>query len=302
MTCLVGVAKVFAQARDRWKGTLVLIAQPAEEQGSGARAMLKDGLFTRFPKPDVCLALHDKADLPAGTVGYTPGYTLAGVDAVDIVVRGVGGHGAWPQTTKDPVVLAAHIVLALQTIVSRETEPGQAAVVTVGSIHGGTRRNIIPDEVTLQLTVRSYAEQVRQGILASIRRIARAQALSAGVPEDKLPIVTMKEDPTPATYNDPQLAERLAQVFRAWLGAENVQTCKPVMGGEDFSEFGRTPEKIPICMFWVGGLSRQAYNDALSKGGLLPSLHSPLWAPDAEPTIRTGVTAMAAAVFECLKQ
>jgi len=302
MTCLVGVARLLGQIKNRWQGTLVLIGQPAEEVGSGARAMLEDGLFTRFPKPDVCLALHDKADLPAGMVGYSPGYALAAVDSVDITVRGVGGHGAWPQTTKDPVVLAAQIVLALQTIVSREIEPGQAAVVTVGSIQGGTKRNIIPDEAKLQLTVRSYTDEVRQKTLEAIKRIARGQALSAGVPEDRLPIVTVTKESTPSTFNDPQVAEKLAEAFRLWLGKSRVQLTKPVMGGEDFSEFGRTADKVPICIFWVGGLKRELYDEALRSGTSLPSLHSPFWAPEVKPTLQTGITAMTAAVLACLEK
>jgi hippurate hydrolase len=301
MTCLVGVARLLGQLKQDWRGTLVLIGQPAEEIGGGARAMLKDGLFTRFPKPDVCLALHDKSDLPAGMVGYNPGHMLASVDSVDITVRGVGGHGAWPQTTKDPVVLASQIVLALQTIVSREIEPGQAAVVTVGSIHGGTAHNIVPDEVKLQMTVRSYTEEVRRKTLDAIQRIARSQALSGGVPEDRLPVIRVAEDSTPSTYNDPVVSERVANAFRQWLGSGRVKLTKPVMGGEDFSEYGRTAEKIPICLFWVGGVKQEIYDDAMRAGKTLPSLHSPFWAPDAEKAIETGVTAMTAAVLECLQ-
>jgi amidohydrolase len=300
MTSLVGVARVLAQLKDHWRGTLILIGQPAEERGSGARAMLQDGLFTRFPKPDLCVALHDSAALPAGSVGFTPGFAMANVDSVDITVRGVGGHGAWPHMTKDPVVLAAQIVLALQTIVSRETEPGQAAVVTVGSIHGGTKHNIISDEVKLQLTVRSYTDEVRQRTLDAIKRITRGQAIAAGVPEDRLPIVTLSDEFTPATFNNPELTERLAKTFRSWLGQENVRLVKPVMGGEDFSEFGRTADKIPICMFGVGGVTREVFDEAARAGKPLPSLHSPFWAPDPEPTLKTGITAMTAAVLELM--
>jgi len=302
MTCLVGLARLFQSMKDRWHGTLVLIGQPAEEVGGGARAMLKDGLFTRFPKPDVCLALHDKADLPAGTIGYNSGYMLASVDSVDITVRGLGGHGAWPQTTKDPIVLASQIVLALQTIISREIEPGQAAVVTVGSIHGGTAHNIIPDEVKLQLTVRSYTDEVRQKTLEAIKRIAHGQALAAGIPEDRLPIVTVAKDSTPSTYNDPQVTDRVAKAIQLWVGTDKVQLTKPVMGGEDFSEFGRTSEKIPICMFWVGGVKREVYQEALQARKTLPSLHSPFWAADAALTIQTGITAMTAAVLDQLQR
>jgi hippurate hydrolase len=279
---------------------VVLIGQPAEETGQGARAMLRDGLFTRFPKPDFCLALHDKADLPAGDVACTPGLMLANVDSLDITVRGVGGHGAWPHLTKDPVVLASQIVLALQTIVSRETEPGQAAVVTVGAIHGGTKRNVIPDEVTLQLTVRTYSEEVRRHTLEAIRRIVRGQALAAGLPEDRLPVVTQPEESFAALTNDVALTERLLHVFKGWLGEAHVHPARPTMGGEDFAEYGRTPERIPICLFWVGGVNREKFEQARRTGQPLPSLHSPFWAPDPEPTIRTGVTAMSAAALELL--
>lgn len=301
MTSLVGAARVLAAQRKHWRGTLVLIGQPAEERGSGARAMLQDGLFTRFPKPDFCLALHDNANLPAGKVGVSPGFALANVDSVDILVRGVGGHGAWPHTTKDPVVLTSQIVLALQTIVSREVEPGQAAVVTIGSIHGGAKHNIVPDEVKLQLTVRSYTDEVRRQTLAAIQRIARGQALAAGLPEERLPEVKFSDEFTPATFNAPTLTERLEKVFQTWLGPENVERVKPVMGGEDFSEFGRTAEKIPICLFWVGGVRRQDFFEAQRSGRRLPSLHSPFWAPDPEPTLKTAILGTTAAVLELMK-
>ncbi len=300
MACLVGTARVLAQLKGWWRGTLVLIGQPAEEQGGGARAMLADGLFQRFPRPDWCLALHDNAELPAGTVGYTPGYAHANVDSVDLIVHGVGGHGAYPHQTRDPVVLAAQIVLALQTIVSREVRPGEPAVVTVGSIHGGTRHNIIPDQVRLQLTVRSYTDDARRQLLAAIKRIARGQALAAGLPEDRLPEVKVGDDFTPATYHDPELTERLAAVFKTWFGEARVVKWKPTMGGEDFSEYGRTEAKIPICMFEVGGVKPEALQESARTGRPLPSLHSPLWAPVPEPTIKTGITAMCAAVLELL--
>lgn len=300
MTALIGVARVLAEMKDRWQGTLVLIGQPAEERGGGASAMLKDGLFTRFPKPDFCLALHDSADLAAGTLGYTPGFAMANVDSVDITVRGLGGHGAHPDKTKDPVVLAAQIVLALQTIVSRERDPLEPAVVTVGSIHGGTKHNIIPDEVKLQLTVRSYTDEVRTQTLAAIQRIARGQAIAAGIPDDRLPVVNVETEFTPATYNDPKLTERLVGVFNGWFGTTNVLQRKPSMGGEDFGDFGRTEHKIPICMFSVGGVKPEALKESTRTGRSLPSLHSSLWAPDAEPTIKTGITAMTAAVLELM--
>ena len=300
MTCLVGTARLLAQLRDAWHGTLVLIGQPAEEVGGGAAAMLADGLFQRFPRPEFCLAIHDDAELAAGTVGYTPEYSGANVDSVDIIVHGVGGHGAYPHKTKDPVVLAAQIVLELQTIASREVRPGEPVVVTVGSIHGGTKRNIIPDQVVLQLTVRSYDEEVRQHTLDSIKRIARGQAIAAGIPEDRLPEVRVADDFTPALYNDPALTERLTAVLKGWFGETNLIQKPPSMGGEDFSEYGRVKPKIPICMFNVGAVSPDALKESLRTGKPLPSLHSALWAPIPEPSIKAGVTTLTACVLELM--
>ena len=300
MTWLVGAARVLGQIKDQWHGTLVFIGQPAEEAVGGALGMLDDGLYKRFPRPDFGVALHDDAELAAGTVGYTPGYSGANIDSVDITVHGVGGHGAYPHKTKDPVVLAAQIILALQDIVSREVKPGEPVVVTVGTIHGGTRRNIIPDEVRLQLTVRSYKEEVRQQTLAAIKRIVRGQALAAGIPEDRLPEVKTTDEITPALYNDPKLTERLVDALKGWFGATNLVQKPPSMGGEDFSEFGRTEPKVPICMMNVGGVSPEALKDSQRTGQPLPSLHSPFWAPMPDPTIKAGVTAMTAAALELL--
>ena len=245
MTVFLGTARVLTQLKDRWHGTLVMIGQPAEERVQGARAMLADGLFTRFPKPDYCVALHCNAELPASTVGATEGFALANVDSLDIVIRGVGGHGAWPHKAKDPVVLAAQTVLALQTIVSRETEPIEPAVVTVGSIHGGTKYNIIPDEVRLQLTLRSYSDEVRNHTLEAVKRITRGLAQAAGLPEDRLPTVTLADESASATYNDPELTRRLDKTFRSWLGEARTTKTKPTMGAEDFGLYSRTKEKIP---------------------------------------------------------
>jgi len=242
--------------------------------------------------------LHDSAEFAAGTVDYTPGYACANVDSVDITVRGVGGHGAYPHKTKDPIVLSAQIILALQTIVSREVQPGEPAVITVGSIHGGTKHNIISDEVRLQLTVRSYTDEVRRQLLEAIKRIARAEAVAAGMPEDRLPDVKTDTEFTPAQFNDPALTERIIGVFKAWFGDANLKLRKPSMGGEDFSEFGRVPPKIPCFMFDIGGVAPEAIKESESTGKSLPSLHSALWAPVPEPTIKTGVTAMTAAVLE----
>jgi hippurate hydrolase len=300
LTTLIGTARQLVARKQQWSGTLVLIGQPAEEVGLGALAMIKDGLFTRFPQPNYNLALHDNADMPAGTVGATPGYALANVDSVDIEVHGVGGHGAYPQATKDPVVISAQIVLALQTLVSRETSPLDSAVVTVGSIHGGTKHNIIPDSVHLQLTVRSYKDEVRAKLLAGIERIARAQAESAGVPEKLMPEVSVEKDYTPSTYNDPALTERLLAVIGKQIGADKVSKRDPVMGGEDFSQFARTDAKIPSLIFWVGAVDPTRYAAAQKSGEPLPSLHSSKFQPEPRLTITTAVQSMTAAALDLL--
>jgi len=302
MSVFVGTARLLMELKDHWRGTLVMIGQPAEERGKGARAMLSDGLFERFPVPDYCVALHSNAAMPAGTVGYVEGFSLANVDSVDITIRGVGGHGAWPHATKDPVVLAAQTVLALQTIVSREISPLDPAVVTVGSIHGGSKHNIIPDEVRLQLTLRSYSDDVRNHTIEAIRRITRGLAEAAGLPENLHPIVAVQDEYTPATFNDPELTRRLAGVFRDWIGDDRVLKQQPVMGGEDFGMYGRTESKTPICMFWLGTVDPELIRTHQETGEALPSLHSSQFRPLPEPTIRTGVRAMTAAVLELAKK
>jgi amidohydrolase len=300
MTSLVGTARTLAGMKGQWRGTIILVGQPAEERTGGATRMIKEGLFTRFPKPDFCIALHCAADLPAGTVGYREGFLTANVDSLDIVVRGVGGHGAWPHKTKDPIVLAAQIVLALQTIVSREIDPTESAVVTVGAIQGGSKRNIISDRVTMQLTLRSYSEDVRKHLIDAIRRMCDGLGRAAGLPDDLLPVVTQVEDPAFAIYNDPPLTQRVAKVFKETFGTDKALPQKPVMGAEDFSEFGRTPERIPICMFWLGAVKRSTYEESMQKNKSLPSLHSPFFAPDPESTIKTGIMATTAAALEIL--
>ena len=301
MTTMLGTAKMLAEMKDRWRGTLVLIGQPAEETIDGARAMLRDGLYTKFPKPDYTIALHDSADLEAGKVGYTPGYALASATSVDIKIRGLGGHGSKPESTKDPVVVAAEVVMALQTIVSRENSPLDPAVVTVGSIHGGTRYNIIPDEVNLQLTVRAYKEEVRQKLLAAIERITKGIAIAAGIPSDRAPIVKISEtEVTAATYNEPQLTEKLATVFRKALGDENVVHIPSAMASEDFGYLS-LDQKIPATIFWLGAVDPVKVKQSKETGTPLPSLHSALFAPLPEPTLRTGVKAMTSAVLELMK-
>ncbi|MBC8245773.1 MAG: amidohydrolase, partial [Verrucomicrobia bacterium] len=248
MTSFIGTARLLGQLRDAWSGTLVMIGQPAEERGAGARAMLADGLYERFPVPDYCIGLHVASDQPAGTIGHNSGYVYANVDSVDITVRGQGGHGSQPQASKDPIVLASQIVIALQTIVSREVHPREPAVVTVGSIHGGTKHNIIPNEVKLQLTIRSYTDKVRNQILAAIKRISLGTAQAAGLAREQMPIVTVKDEFTPSAYNDPALAKRVTDAMADWLGRGVLIQRQPTMGGEDFGMYGRTKHKVPIFM------------------------------------------------------
>ncbi len=300
MTSFVGTARLLARLKPQWRGTLVMIGQHAEERVLGARLMLRAGLFSKFPRPDKAVALHCASDIPHGTIGIVEGYALANVDSVEIVVKGVGGHGSMPHLTKDPIVLASQIVLALQTIVSREVRPGDPAVVTVGSIHGGTKSNIISDEVRLQLTLRSYKTETRRRLIESIRRIVKAQAESAGMPAEKMPEVIVSDDQAPALYNQPALCAEVRRHCEAELGESNVLTREPVMGAEDFAEYGLTKEKVPLCMFWLGTQSPEAVEEARAKGTTLPSLHSPYFKPVPEPTITTGVRAMTATVLGLL--
>ncbi len=295
MATWLGTARLLTSMKDRWRGTVMMVAQPAEEIVSGASAMLKAGLFTRFPKPDFAIAVHDDSDLPAGQVGYTPGYVLSNANSVDITIYGKGGHGASPQSTVDPIVIAARTILALQTIVSRENDPRDPAVVTVGSIHAGTKHNIIPDEAHLQLTVRSYQDEVQKHLLDAIARIARAEALAAGAPKE--PLIELS-DTAHATYNDPEVTQRLAAALRAALGKDNVVEQPPKMASEDFSEYGRAG--VPAVMLSVGAVNPQKYAAAKAAGTVLPSLHSPLFAPDREPTLKTAIRAETAAALELL--
>ena len=302
ITNMIGTARMLALLKDQWRGTLVLIGQPAEETVDGAKAMLADGLYTRFPKPDFAIALHDSADVEAGKVTYCPGYAMASSTSVDLVIRGLGGHGSKPESTKDPVVIASQIVLALQTIVSRENSPLDPAVVTVGSIHGGTKRNIIPDEVVLQLTIRTYKEEVRQHILASIARIAKGVALAAGVPEDRAPMITVIEsENAPSLYNDPQLTERITGAVGKAIGQDNVIKAPPLMASEDFGQLS-LDHQIPACMLWLGAIEPSRVEASRKSGKPLPSLHSSLFEPLPEPTLRTGIKAMTAAVLELMKK
>jgi amidohydrolase len=300
VTGLIGTARVLVALKDKWSGTLVMIGQPAEEIVAGAHAMLADGLYTRFPRPDFALALHTSSQQPAGEIGYGEGPFLASVSSMDILVRGVGGHGSAPNTTKDPVVLAAQIVVALQTIVSREVKPGTTAVVTVGTIHGGLKRNIISEEVKLELTLRAFDDKVMDQLVAAVRRITTGTALAAGVPDDRMPLVTVTSETSPVTSNDVLLARRLGGVFTEWFGVDRVRQTPPVTGAEDFTFFGRTAEKVPICIWWVGGTAPEKFAESKRTGMPVPSNHNPGFAPVPEPTLKAAVTSMTAAVLELL--
>ena len=301
MTAWVGVARLMAANKDKWSGTLVMIGQPAEERGAGARMMLEDGLYTRFPKPEYVLAFHDAAQFPAGRIGYTPGYALANVDSVDVLVKGVGGHGAYPQATKDPIVLASRIVGALQTLVSREISPLDSAVVTVGSFHAGAKHNIISDEAKLQLTVRSYTDEVRDHLLDGIARIAKGEAIAAGMPDDRMPVVTVQKDEyTPATFNTPEFTQEMAAFLKTNFGDGRVVQMPPVMGGEDFGRFAREDKDVKSLIIWVGGVPQAEYDAAKKEGRTLPSLHSPFWAPDAPAVISTATEALTAMTMKLM--
>jgi hippurate hydrolase len=296
MTNVVAAAEYLAAHLADWSGTLVLIGQPAEERGAGAKAMLEDGLWERFPKPDFAIALHVSSDVPAGEIGYRGGYSLANVDSVDVVLKGRGGHGALPHTTIDPIVQAAHLVMDLQTIVSREISALEPAVVTVGSIHGGSKHNIIPNECKLQLTVRSYSDEVRKKLIGAIRRKAKAVADSAGA---DTPDVHVSEG-TPSLWNDEPLTERLIPVFRSVVGADRAVAVEPAMVGEDFSRFGRAG--VPIHMFRLGTIEARRLDRYRQLDIPPPSLHSAEYYPDIEPTLKTSIPVTVAVALELLKK
>jgi len=297
MASLVAAAEIMAHDRARWHGTLMLILQPAEETISGAKAMIADGLFTRFPKPDVGLALHVGNDLPAGAVGVGPGYRYSNADSLRITIYGKGGHGSEPNSTVDPIVIAARTILALQTIVSREVKPGEVAVVTVGYIHAGTKNNIIPDHAEMGLTVRSYKPEVRKLVLAAISRIAKSESEAAGAPR---PPEVLQYEATDAVYNNPALAEHMKGVLVAALGARNVIDDPPGLASEDFSYF--VEQGVPSFYFSLGGADPQKLAEAKAQGVSLPSNHSPLFAPDYDPAIHTGIAAEVAALRDLLNK
>lgn len=284
MTSWLGTARTMVKLKKEWKGTLMMIGQQAEEIGQGARMLLRAGLYEKFGVPDYGIGLHCNPTIPAGQVGFGKGYTMANTESIDILIKGVGAHGASPHMSVDPVVIASMVVMELQTIVSRNLKPIEDAVITVGAIKGGTKHNIIPDEVTLQLTVRTYKEEVRQMIHRRIEEICKGIAISAGVPDDKMPIVTFPDEFTPANYNNPDLVDKMWASASKTIGGKNVLEAEPQMVGEDFSEYGSTEHKVPTVLFWLGSVP-----EARVKSGDMPGLHSPFYYPDPEKTIETGV-------------
>jgi hippurate hydrolase len=302
ITTLIGTARALAANKSKWHGTLMLIGQPAEESIDGARAMLADHLYERFGKPDLAIALHDTNTRAAGTVSIVSGPALASSTSIDVVLRGIGGHGAQPQVAKDPIVMAGEFIVQLQTIVSRQQNPRDPAVVTIGDIHGGTRRNIIPNEVKMELTTRAFSDKARQIILDGVRRTAQAVALSAGVPDSLAPIVTVVEsESAPLTYNDPKLAARVKSALVGALGSENVSDDDPAMVSEDFGYFGLAPYDIPSTMFWVGAMDPVKFARAQAEGSVLPGPHNSHFEPLPEPTLRTSVTAMTAVAIALMQ-
>jgi hippurate hydrolase len=304
MSTFIGTARALGKLKDKWHGTVIFIGQPAEETVGGARALLKDGLYTRWPKPNYVLGLHDDAEIETGKIGVTEGFCYANVDSVDVSVKGLGGHGAYPHKTKDPIVLSAEIINAWQTIASRENNPLDPIVVTVGSIHGGTKHNIISDEVKMQLTVRTYKKEVRDMVLGAIDRIAKGCATAAGLPPDKMPDVHVRTDEfTPATYNNPELTKRVTAALKVAIGNDNVIDKAPTMGGEDFSEYSLPDHSVPAFMFNVGAVDPAKVAESKKPGAPpLPSLHSSKFAPVPEPTIRTGLVGMTSAVIDLLSK
>ncbi|HEV7396015.1 MAG TPA: amidohydrolase [Pyrinomonadaceae bacterium] len=302
VTAMLGTAKILAQLKDQWHGTLVIIGQPSEEIAGGARAMLADGLYTRFPKPDYALALHDEAFQEIGKVNVTAAYAMASSTSVDVKIRGIGGHGSRPDAAKDPIVLAAQIIIALQTVVSRDNSPLDPAVITVGSIHGGTKHNIIPDEVDLQITVRAYREEARKKLLAGIERVAKGTAIAAGIPEELAPIISFQTEYTPAVYNDPALTDRISAALERAIGKDNVVKSLPMMASEDFALYSLDDHQIPTMIFWVGAVDPAKIKQSREGGPALPSLHSATFAPVPEPTLRTAIKSMTASVLELMKK
>lgn len=302
MTVWYGILSTLVALKNQWHGTILAVAQPAEEVSGGSDEMIKDGLFTRFPVPEYALCYHVASDLPAGTVGYCPGPIFAGVNSVDIKVFGIGGHGAMPHKTIDPIVLAARMIMDYQTIVSREINPVAPAVITVGSIHGGTKHNIIPEEVDLQLTIRFFTDDIYRQIISALKRISDNLAYSAGLKEDRLPQITVGEEYTPPVTNDQELVSKAITSMRSILGKESVIKVDPSTVAEDFGKYGLTPERVKIALFWLGGVDPKVYNDSKGQDTFLPALHSNNFYPDFGPAYITGVTAMSRVLIDLLSK
>jgi len=299
---MIGTGRALAALRSQWHGTVMLVGQPSEETLDGAKAMLAGHLYEHFGTPDFGVALHDTNLLAAGAVSLTSGPAWASATSVDVIVRGVGGHGSRPDFGKDPIVMSAAFIMQLQTIVSRRVDPRDPAVVTVGDIHGGTKRNIIPDEVKMELSTRAFSAEARQIILDGIRRSAQGVALSAGVPDDRAPIVNVLEDEsTPVTYNDPSLSARVKATLVKALGPQDVFDEPPVMGSEDFGVLGLDGHKIPTVIFWLGAMDPAKFAAAKAAGNPLPGAHTSRFEPLPEPTLRTGITAMASVAIALLQ-
>ncbi len=302
MTVFVGTANTLAKLKNQWKGTLIMIAQQAEEVSGGAQLMIETGLFSKFKKPDNCIALHVSPEIEAGKVGIKPGPFFASTDMIDVKVFGKGGHGAMPHNTIDPVVLSARIINAFQTIISREVSPQETAVLSVGFIHGGAKHNIIPNEVELGITVRTYSDDVRAMIIRRMKEIAKGIAISAGLSSDKYPIVTVRNESTAAVINNPKLAAKMENTFVKLIGRENVIKVPAVMTGEDFAMYGKTKEQIPICLYWLGTVSHENIIKHEKENFSLPGLHSSKYAPDVEKSIKTGIKAMSGAALKLLQK
>ena len=292
MSVWLGTLKTLVALKDEWKGTILAVGQPAEEGSMGALAMINAGLFKKFPVPDYALCYHVSAELPAGSIGYYPGPIFAGVKSAEITVYGSGGHGAMPHTTVDPIVIASRIVLDIQTIVSREINPVKPAVVTVGAIHGGTKHNVIPDEVKMLLTIRFFEDEVYSTIRESLINITRGAAITAGLPENKMPLLVFDPSENSPVKNNADLVLEAVSSMKGILGDENVWQVNPSTVAEDFGKYGITEENIPIALFWLGGVNQQKYDDFLKNGTFLPPLHNSAFAPDFTPTFKGGVTAM----------
>ena len=302
MASWLGTAQLMSKIRNQWTGTLVFLAQPAEEFGDGARKMLQDGLLNKIPVPDYALALHVSPQVPAGTIGFTSGYAYANVDAMQITIHGRGGHGAYPHTTIDPVVLASRIVLGLQTLVSREFSPLEPVVITVGAINGGSKGNIIPDQVSLNMTIRYHNEGLRTPILEAIERLTAGLAKSAGLADQEYPQLQYFPENLPGVYNDPNLTKRLATIWELELGQDRISKLPATLGGEDFGRFGNTPEDIPICIYWLGGANPEQVSAFKSGGKPPPSLHSSKFLPMERPTLETGIESMSSALLGLLRE